>query len=1155
MDGPPRLADLAVGPAGRVTAAGSYSSSGDHGPTTTAAASSSSFSDTGGKFDVGHHPSVSYSYSESSSSSSSSSSKSALGGHVGASQSGAAVPRSPATNNPAASSIDNGIYSAVSAPGAGAGAGAAASAAGRRSSGGAMVLPSSLSLSALSSLAAGGSLSPQALSSTGSLSSSSSSLLQATSLLPGSAAHAQPLLHSHQPSSHPLHSSASPLPSHFHPAQYPAVPSQFHGSHLHQQHPAAYTPHVYPSQQQLQQAQSPASAHHSFTAPSSTAQPQGSSSSSSPPSLAMSSATQTIRRRARSSSSSSVVPPGALSRWTGGAVTPTAMSASTSSLTRSHTSSSLASTAMQSSTSVTATGFLPSSLAGSSPSLLHSQQSPPTTTTSVLRNNPSINSSNSSSTSSISVSGNMPSGSLPLYKPMLETFQRDSTLSELTEPADHDHALDDSSQLALELAADSYILSNSTSCSSLSAMAGPPLPISSNLDELVRRFEASQVSPFRYLTEDDDSARTTSESDSETRRYQSPLELTWQRGDLLGQGAFGKVYRGLLPTGEFVAVKQVELDQEHLGEIRALEKEVRLLSALSHPNIVRYITTQTDQANLYILLEYVPGGSIASLLSKFGLLNVEVVSNYTRQILAGLVYLHDNNIVHLDIKGANILVDNNGVIKLADFGASGRLAVTYSLNTRALRGTPYWMAPEIIRQETYGKSADIWSLGCTVVEMLTGKPPWCNFKDYVPAMFHIATSSNIPDIPESLSAEGRNLLLQCFQRIPEHRPTAAMLITHDFVRMRGRSLHRSSSLSSHSSRALPIRSPSSSNLAGISHTQLGRSPSTRTRALSNTDVIVGHTSASSSPSTPTQNSGFGYTTAAAEEQTGLSRRHASLHGSATDIAEETGGGPTIPPRIAALAGVSPASRTISASRKLRNSFSSPLAIAGNALPEALPIPVGMNPPPATGLAGSTASMAGSVTASSVGGIAYPLSPKMTPQNRLHRLGGLSAEALESSPPFAQHATAQYTPSAHAAVLAHYLQHQRTPGSQSSPFGSASSSLNVSPSGSIDSALYAFDIEGNEALEDVPNTQPVVRFSSKNSSRGSLESVLDASEPAPATIHPEQFPRQLRRRLSVDPAVRAERARSWDGQGLQRRASLHYHSQRNVESVADGPLLN
>ena len=122
--------------------------------------------------------------------------------------------------------------------------------------------------------------------------------------------------------------------------------------------------------------------------------------------------------------------------------------------------------------------------------------------------------------------------------------------------------------------------------------------------------------------------------------------------------------------------------------------------------------------------------------------------------------------MHRDIKGANILVDKAGTVKLADFGASKKIEdlATVGSGSKSIRGTPYWMAPEVIKQTGHGRPADIWSLACTVIEMATGKPPWSTYTAPVAAMFQIASSKDPPPLPDHLSPEGKDFLLLCFNR-------------------------------------------------------------------------------------------------------------------------------------------------------------------------------------------------------------------------------------------------------------------------------------------------------------------------------------------------------------------------------------------------------
>ena len=267
------------------------------------------------------------------------------------------------------------------------------------------------------------------------------------------------------------------------------------------------------------------------------------------------------------------------------------------------------------------------------------------------------------------------------------------------------------------------------------------------------------------------------------------VDIRWSCGELIGAGAFGRVYMGMnLESGELMAVKQVSLSEceasRREDHVRALENEVAVLRRLRHVNIVRYLGTERTDDALNIFLEYVPGGSIHSLLVKFGSFGESVVRRYTRQILSGLHFLHKNQIVHRDIKGANILVDNTGVVKLADFGASKQIAnlVTLDDNIKSIKGTPFWMAPEVIRQTGHGRQADVWSVGCTVIEMATGKAPWSQFTNQVSVMFHIASSKSPPPIPEHLSADGKDFLRACLQRNPRDRATSTMLLEYAWMK-------------------------------------------------------------------------------------------------------------------------------------------------------------------------------------------------------------------------------------------------------------------------------------------------------------------------------------------------------------------------------------
>ncbi|KAG5056096.1 hypothetical protein JHK85_008606 [Glycine max] len=215
--------------------------------------------------------------------------------------------------------------------------------------------------------------------------------------------------------------------------------------------------------------------------------------------------------------------------------------------------------------------------------------------------------------------------------------------------------------------------------------------------------------------------------------------IRWRKGELIGCGAFGQVYVGMnLDSGELLAVKQVLIaasnatKEKAQAHIKELEEEVKLLKDLSHPNIVRYLGTVREEDTLNILLEFVPGGSISSLLGKFGA---------------------------FPEAGANILVDNKGCIKLADFGASKQVVELATISgAKSMKGTPYWMAPEVILQTGHSLM---------------------NFQ--VAALFHIGTTKSHPPIPDHLSAAAKDLLLKCLQKEPILRSSASELLQHPFV--------------------------------------------------------------------------------------------------------------------------------------------------------------------------------------------------------------------------------------------------------------------------------------------------------------------------------------------------------------------------------------
>ncbi|KAL9103330.1 MAG: hypothetical protein Q9163_001636 [Psora crenata] len=273
------------------------------------------------------------------------------------------------------------------------------------------------------------------------------------------------------------------------------------------------------------------------------------------------------------------------------------------------------------------------------------------------------------------------------------------------------------------------------------------------------------------------------------------------RGELIGKGSYGKVYLGInLTTGDFLAVKQVEVNQKAAGQdkdkmkemVSALDQEIDTMQHLEHPNIVQYLGCERKEYSISIFLEYISGGSVGSCLRKHGKFEESLVSSLTRQTLAGLAYLHQEGVLHRDLKADNILLDVDGTCKISDFGISKKTDDIYGNDvTNSMQGSVFWMAPEVVRSQGQGYSAkvDIWSLGCVVLEMFAGRRPWSK-EEAIGAIYKLGSLNQAPPIPDdvatAISAEAVAFMLDCFTVDASERPTAeTLLLRHPFCEEKG----------------------------------------------------------------------------------------------------------------------------------------------------------------------------------------------------------------------------------------------------------------------------------------------------------------------------------------------------------------------------------
>lgn len=257
----------------------------------------------------------------------------------------------------------------------------------------------------------------------------------------------------------------------------------------------------------------------------------------------------------------------------------------------------------------------------------------------------------------------------------------------------------------------------------------------------------------------------------------------------VGRGGFGVVYRGIIKsTNQEVAIKQIDLEKD-LTDLIEINKEIQIISECHCQQITSYMGSFVKNYKLWVIMEFIDGGSIFELLKPGPIDDEKIVSFILYEILLALNYLHNQGKIHRDLKSQNILISKTGDIKLTDFGVSTQLSSNFSKRNTTV-GTPYWMAPEVIVNNNGGHSykADIWSLGCCCYEMFTGKPPLQSKYPPMRALRLISKCQKNQDFIKlielnelDISWEFKDFLHQCFIEDPKLRASASKLLKHKFI--------------------------------------------------------------------------------------------------------------------------------------------------------------------------------------------------------------------------------------------------------------------------------------------------------------------------------------------------------------------------------------
>lgn len=330
----------------------------------------------------------------------------------------------------------------------------------------------------------------------------------------------------------------------------------------------------------------------------------------------------------------------------------------------------------------------------------------------------------------------------------------------------------------------SWELRNSITSSKDAAARQSPME---SVRRSIRKFEEKRYSILKQRNIIGQVCHTPKSYDNVMHVGLRKVTFKWQRGNKIGEGQYGKVYTCInVDTGELMAMKEIRFQPNDHKTIKETADELKIFEGIKHPNLVRYFGVELHREEMYIFMEYCDEGTLEEV-SRLGL-QEHVIRLYSKQITTAIHVLHEHGIVHRDIKGANIFLTSSGLIKLGDFGCSVKLrnnTQTMPGEVNSTLGTAAYMAPEVITRakgEGHGRAADIWSLGCVLIEMVTGKRPWHEYEHNFQIMYKVGMGHK-PPIPEKLSTEGKDFLGHCLESEPKRRWTASTLLDHPFVKV------------------------------------------------------------------------------------------------------------------------------------------------------------------------------------------------------------------------------------------------------------------------------------------------------------------------------------------------------------------------------------